>query len=335
MPGSPPCGRLFDRQRASMPPSRWPGTVQKKVYWPGFRSIVVASCLRRPLRCRRFCRWSLRERRRGRRLRVENWRVASPALAVTVWRRRGRCPRLRSESGLRRPPSPAPSAAPSLGRRRFVVPSSSPAAGDEGEGRECEGEERGDLLHPRSFPWGTRWNVVIGCYTRIRAPPGAQRPSKSGSSPPKKAVTPLRRSSVAMLSAIPWRSSWRCSARLFSMLSPRGLGHLHVVGRLGGQLLGLRASAASSARRARRPPTRPFGERALGVHVGVVEEDLQCPARPDHAGQEVGHAAVGRGADPAVGAGEERASEAILVSQASASEKPAPAAGPLTAATTG
>ncbi len=49
---------------------------------------------------------------------------------------------------------------------------------------------------------------------------GSQRPSNAGSSPAKNACTPLRRSSVAMLSAIPWRSSWRWSVSEFSMLWP-------------------------------------------------------------------------------------------------------------------
>src|SRR5204862_5433693 len=45
-----------------------------------------------------------------------------------------------------------------------------------------------------------------------------QRPWNVGWRPSRNAVTPSRRSSVAMLSAIPWRSSCSCSVRLFSRL---------------------------------------------------------------------------------------------------------------------
>ena len=126
----------------------------------------------------------------------------------------------------------------------------------------------------------------------------------SASRPSKKAVTPSRRSSVAMLSAIPWRSSCRWSVRVFSMLcADQQLRHPHVVGRLGGQLLGLLAGARPSARRpGTTSVTMPVSQRLLGAQVGVVEQQLERPAGPDHARQEVGHAAVGRGADPPVGA---------------------------------
>ena len=46
--------------------------------------------------------------------------------------------------------------------------------------------------------------------------PGELRPR----GPRRTAVTPSRRSSVAIESAIPWRSSWRCSASELSRLSP-------------------------------------------------------------------------------------------------------------------
>jgi hypothetical protein len=44
------------------------------------------------------------------------------------------------------------------------------------------------------------------------------RPLNSGFSPAKNAVTPSRRSSVAMLSAMPCRSAWRCSVSELSRL---------------------------------------------------------------------------------------------------------------------
>ena len=48
-------------------------------------------------------------------------------------------------------------------------------------------------------------------------------PVKTGFSPPKKATTPLRRSSVAIESAIPWRSSCRCSVSVCSIEPPARL----------------------------------------------------------------------------------------------------------------
>src|SRR5204862_6607415 len=65
-----------------------------------------------------------------------------------------------------------------------------------------------DVLYPASRP------QVHGSVDDLPV----QRPWNVGWRPSRNAVTPSRRSSVAMLSAIPWRSSCRCSVRLFSSL---------------------------------------------------------------------------------------------------------------------
>ena len=68
-----------------------------------------------------------------------------------------------------------------------------------------------------------------------------------------------------------------------------------------------RARAPSARRRAR--PRRRCPSRAprSAREQRVVEQQLERLAGPDHPRQEVGHAAVGRGADPPVGADERRA----------------------------
>jgi hypothetical protein len=67
--------------------------------------------------------------------------------------------------------------------------------------------------------WGTGLTGLYPGYAGLAGE--VQRPLNTGVSPLKKAIAPSRRSSVPMLSAIPWRSSCRCSVMLFWMLTPQ------------------------------------------------------------------------------------------------------------------
>ena len=138
---------------------------------------------------------------------------------------------------------------------------------------------------------------------------GPQRPVKVASRPSKNAVTPSRRSSVPMLSAIPWRSSCRWSASELSRLSAdQPLRHPHVVGRLRGELArpsSRRRSSSSSAGDDLRDDAH-LERVARRSAAGRSSSSSSARAGPDHPRQEVGHPAVGRGADPAVGADERR-----------------------------
>ena len=139
-------------------------------------------------------------------------------------------------------------------------------------------------------------------------PAGVNCPVKVASRPSRKAVTPSRRSSVAMLSAIPCRSTWRWSASVLSRLcADQQLRHPHVVRRLRGQLLRLAPARRSISRSAgTTSATMPISCASAALSMRVVEEQLDRPRRAHHPGQEVGHAAVGRGPDPPVGAHERR-----------------------------
>ncbi len=81
--------------------------------------------------------------------------------------------------------------------------------------------------------------------------------------------------------------------------------HLHVERRLRGQLCGLCAGGFHQVVGSNDLRDQALFERVGSGHVGGFEQNFQRPARPDHARQEVGHAPVGRGADPPVGAGDE------------------------------
>ena len=184
-----------------------------------------------------------------------------------------RCRRGRPRPRLSLPPPPPRS--PSVSSWSVVVrgrsSSSSSAAGREpNAARASDASSRVELLH-RQAPFSGLANSIatIGRlgYSPVKCRLAAARRTR---------VTPSRRSSVAIESAIPWRSSWRWSASVLSRLcADELLGHPHVVRRLGGELLGLRARLGEQlARRATTFDTSPSSSACVGGDQRVVEQQL-------------------------------------------------------------